>query len=259
MKDKMTNPDAETAPRLKQLSEKMNRRRLGKKLLQSEWVQRGGSLLIHWMLGAIWRTNRDNGTSSDWGAMLDHEWPAIFALWHGQHLLVPYGGPRNRKFVTLVSRSVDAEINARVIERAGYEVIRGSGGREPKMVSGKGGVRALIGMRDALKRGKSIVMIADISKGEVRQAGEGIVTLARITGRPIIPVALATSRRIVLEKTWDKTTINLPFGVRSARLAPPIYVPPKANKEEMAAARAKVTAELNRVTEEALRAVETHT
>ena len=40
----------------------------------------------------------------------------------------------------------------------------------------------------------------------------GIVTLARLSGRPIVPVALATSRRKVLEKTWDKTTINLPFG-----------------------------------------------
>tara|TARA_R110002020_G_scaffold96186_13_gene230573 strand:- start:1483 stop:2250 length:768 start_codon:yes stop_codon:yes gene_type:complete len=253
----MTKPDAETAPRLPKLSDKMSRRRLGKRLLRSETVQRLGSLLIHWMLGAIWRTNRDNGTSSDWETLIDQEWPAIFTLWHGQHLLIPYGGPRDRKFVTLVSRSTDAEINARVIERAGYEVIRGSGGREAVMVAGKGGVRALIAMRDALKRGVSVVMIADISKGEARQAGEGVVTLARISGRPVIPMALATSRRIVLEKTWDKTTINLPFGVRSARLAPGIYVSPKADKAEMAEARARVTAELNRVTEEALRAVET--
>jgi lysophospholipid acyltransferase (LPLAT)-like uncharacterized protein len=47
--------------------------------------------------------------------LLQGEFPAIFALWHGQHLLVPYASPRDRKFVTLVSRSADAEINARVI------------------------------------------------------------------------------------------------------------------------------------------------
>ena len=252
----MTNPDAETAPSVKQLSEKLNRRRLGKRLLQSELVQRIGSVLIHWALGAVWRTNRDNGTSTDWETLLDGEWPAIFALWHGQHLLVPYAGPHDRRFTTLVSRSTDAEINARVIKLAGYEVIRGSGGRESRVVAGKGGVRALFAMRDALQQGTSVVMIADISKGETRVAGEGIVALARISGRPIVPVALATSRSIVLEKTWDKTTINLPFGRRSARLAPPIYVPAKASKEEMEEARARVTAELNRVTEEAMRAVE---
>jgi lysophospholipid acyltransferase (LPLAT)-like uncharacterized protein len=87
-------------------------------------------------------------------------------------------------------------------------------------------------------------------------AGEGIVALARIAGCPIVPIAVATSRRHVLEKTWDKTTINLPFGVRSVKVAPPIHVAPKASREEIAEARAKVTAELNRVTEEAKRAVE---
>jgi len=80
--------------------------------------------------------------------------------------------------------------------------------------------------------------------------------LARISGRPIVPVALATSRRHVLEKTWDKTTINLPFGNRSVQLAPPIFVSSKAGKAEMAEKRAQVTAELNRMTEEAMHAVE---
>jgi lysophospholipid acyltransferase (LPLAT)-like uncharacterized protein len=130
--------------------------------------------------------------------------------------------PRDRAFVTLVSRSADAEINARVIKRVRVltsfadrvAVIHGA-------VARKGGVGALIAMRDALRDGVSVVMIADISKGEPRQAGEGMVTLAKISGRPIVPVALTTSRRKVLERTWDKTTINLPFGTpqRQARTA----------------------------------------
>jgi lysophospholipid acyltransferase (LPLAT)-like uncharacterized protein len=256
-KDEMIKPDADTAPKPRPLGETFSRRRLGKRLLQSELVQRTGSALIGWGLGSIWRSNRDNGTSTDWERMLEGEWPAIFALWHGQHLLVPYASPSDRKFTSLVSRSADAEINARVLERAGIDVIRGSGGRESSRTdTGKGGVKALISMRNALRRGVNVVMIADISKGQPRQAGEGIVTLAKISGRPIVPVALATSRRRVLEKTWDRTTINLPFGTRSVKLAPPIYVGPKAGEQEMAEARARVTAELNRVTEEAMRAVE---
>lgn len=252
----MIKPDADSAPKLGQLGETFNRRRLSKRLLQSELVQKAGSALIGWTLGSIWRSNRDNGSSTDWEAMLEGEWPAIFALWHGQHLLVPYASPSDRKFTSLVSRSADAEINARVLARAGIDVIRGSGGRESSRTdTGKGGVKALISMRTALKQGVNVVMIADISKGKPRQAGEGIVTLAKISGRPIVPVALATSRRRVLEKTWDKTTINLPFGTRSVRLAPPIYVAAKANEQEMADARLKVTAELNRVTNEAMYAV----
>lgn len=252
----MNKPDAETAPRFQGLRDLTNMRRLGKRLLQSEWLQRAGSALISAALATIWRTNRDTPESTDWEALLDGEFPAIFALWHGQHILVPYAGPRHLKFVSLVSRSADAEINARVIRRAGFEVIRASGGRDPGAVARKGGVMALIAMRDALRRNVNVVMIADISKGEVRQAGEGIVMLAKISGRPIVPVALATSRRYVLEKTWDKTTINLPFGRRCLKLAPPIHVPADAGKADIAAARARVTQELNRITEEALHAVE---
>ena len=118
----MIKPDADSAPKLRQLGETFSRRRLGKRLLQSELVQLAGSVLIGWTLGSIWRSNRDNGTSTDWETMLDGEWPAIFALWHGQHLLVPYASPSDRKFTSLVSRSTDAEINARVLARAGIEV-----------------------------------------------------------------------------------------------------------------------------------------
>jgi lysophospholipid acyltransferase (LPLAT)-like uncharacterized protein len=251
----MIEPDADTAPKPR-LGETFNRRRLGKKLLRSEVVQRAGSALIGWTLSAIWRSNWDNGTSTDWETLLQGEWPAIFALWHGQHLLVPYASPSDRKFTSLVSRSADAEINARVLARAGIDVIRGSGGRESSRTdTGKGGVKALLSMRNALRDGVNVVMIADISKGQPRQAGEGVVTLAKISGRPIVPVALATSRRKVLERTWDKTTINLPFGTRSVRLAPPIYVEPRADEQQLAAARERVTAELNRVTDEAMRAV----
>ena len=67
----MTKPDAETAPSPKPLGEKINRRRLGKRVLRSEVFQRAGSALIQWTLSAIWRANRDNGTSTDWEKLLE--------------------------------------------------------------------------------------------------------------------------------------------------------------------------------------------
>ena len=76
----------------------------------------------------------------------------------------------------------------------------------------KGGAQALIALKKVLDAGSNVCMIADIPHGTPRQAGMGIVMLARISGRPVVPIAMATSRRKVLEKTWDKTTINLPFG-----------------------------------------------
>jgi lysophospholipid acyltransferase (LPLAT)-like uncharacterized protein len=172
-------------------------------------------------------------------------------------MLVQFTRPEGEAVAGLVSRSADAEINARVLQLSGNEVVRGSGGRNRRAAGRKGGVQALIALRDALRRGRHVVMIADISKGTPRQAGEGVVRLAKFSGRPIVPLALATSRHYVVKGAWDKMTVNLPFGRRCLRLGDPIYVPSDAGDADLAAFRQKVTHELNRVTEEAYRLVET--
>ncbi len=71
-----------------------------------------------------------------------------------------------------------------------------------------------------------------------RVAGLGIVKLAQHSGRPIYPVAIATSRRIVLDN-WDRTAINLPFGRVAMVAGEPIYVPRDADDATLeASARA---------------------
>lgn len=178
--------------------------------------------------------------------------PAILALWHGQHIIGPLAYPGGRTLVALFSRSADAELNAKVAERLGIEVVRGSGGRAEKSVyRDKGGAKALIQLKRSLDSGKNVTMIADIPHGTPRESGQGIILLASLSGRPILPVAITTSRRKVLEKTWDKTTINLPFGQRATAVGEPIFVPAKASDEQIEAARAALTAALDEVTERA--------
>ena len=82
--------------------------------------------------------------------------PAIIALWHGQHLLAPAFYPSRRGLVAMVSRSADAELNAMVLERFGFEAVRGSGGREGRRHADKGGARALIALKKALDAGKNV-------------------------------------------------------------------------------------------------------
>lgn len=231
-------------------------RRAGKALLRSDVFQSAAAHVLHRLLVFIYRTNRPVAASDDMRAAIRGHEPVIIALWHGQQMLVQFTRPEGEHVAGLVSRSADAEINARVLKLAGNEVVRGSGGRRRSATGRKGGVAALIAMRDALRRGRHVVMIADISKGAPRQAGEGVVRLAKISGRPILPLALATSRHYVVKSAWDKMTINLPFGRRCLRLGEPIYVPADAGDAELAEFREKVTAELNRVTAEACRLVE---
>jgi len=94
-------------------------------------------------------------------------------------------------------------------------------------------------------------MIADVPGGTPRSAGLGIITLAKISGRPIIPVAIASSRRRVLEKTRDKTTINLPFGHICVIFGKSVFVPGDADDLLMEDVRATLTRQMNEITDEA--------
>lgn len=182
--------------------------------------------------------------------------PAITALWHGQHLLLPAFYRSRWPLVAMVSRSADAEINALLIEKFGIEAVRGSGGRDNTRHPDKGGAKALIGLKRALASGKNACMIADIPNGTPREAGLGVILLAKLSGRPIFAVALATSRRKVLEKSWDKTVINLPFGRSAMTFGDPIFVDADADDAEMECKRQEVTAQLNAATAKAYRLVD---
>jgi lysophospholipid acyltransferase (LPLAT)-like uncharacterized protein len=228
-------------------------RRIRKPLAQSRLVKGILATLLAQALRFIRLTNPLAKGSSNLDEAHARLTPAIVALWHGQHLLAPCIYPKARGLVAMVSRSADAELNALVVEKLGFQAVRGSGGREGTQNVEKGGARALIALKRALDAGKNVAMIADIPHGTPRQAGLGIVTLARLSGRPIIAVAIATSRRKVLERTWDKTTINLPFGRCGLVVGDPIHVAADADEAEMQRKRQELTDALNVATETAYR------
>lgn len=232
-------------------------RRIRKPLAQSRFTKNAIASLLAQLLRFVRLTNPLVAGSSSVQAVDEAVSPAIIALWHGQHILAPCIYPKGRGgLLAMVSRSADAELNALVLERFGIEAVRGSGGRETSRNADKGGARALIALKRALGSGKNVAMIADIPHGTPRQAGLGIVTLARLSGRPLVAAAVATSRRKVLEKSWDKTTINLPFGRGAIILGDPILVAADADEEEMERKRQELTNALNEATREAYRLVD---
>jgi lysophospholipid acyltransferase (LPLAT)-like uncharacterized protein len=109
-------------------------------------------------------------------------------------------------------------------------------------------------MVDALAEGYSVALSADVPK-VARVVGSGIIKLAQISGRPIYPVAIATSRRIVLDN-WDRTTINLPFG-RGAGVGPdPVRVASDADDAALENARLLLEERLNTATRRAYELVD---
>ena len=226
--------------------------RLSKRLINAPSAKRLVGAGVYRGLRFVRATQRLVPGVADWRGAIDSTHPAIVALWHGQHLLAPFFRPVDKPFVALLSRNADAEINAKVVELFGIATVRGSGGRTGAANSQKGGARALIALRRYLADGVGVCMIADVPKGTPREAGLGIVTLARISGRPILPSAAVTSRRYVVESSWDKTTVPLPFGRLAVVVGDPIYVPADADDEMMEVKRREITRAIEQANRDAM-------
>ncbi len=145
-------------------------------------------------------------------------------------------------------RHRDGEMNAIAAERLGVGTVRGSGSHEGEFHR-KGGVSAFKAMVSALEQGYNMALTADVPKVS-RVAGLGIIMLARQTGRPIVPVVIATTRFKRLNN-WDRTVINLPFG-RGIMLAGEVTrVPADADDAAMEKLRAQLQDNLNDATRRA--------
>ncbi len=230
-------------------------RRVRRPLAKSRIVKQVVASAITLLVRFVAVTNPAARGSHDMEAALARHTPAIAALWHGQHLLAPVVKPKGVRMTALFSKSADAELNALVAEKLGFDVVRGSGGREGGNRN-KGGARALIALKRTLDSGRNVAMIADISHAERRRAGLGIVMLAKLSGRPVVPLAVATSRRRIMERAWDKAAINLPFGRRAVVVGEPVHVPADATPDELERLRGVVTDALNAATDEAYRLVD---
>jgi lysophospholipid acyltransferase (LPLAT)-like uncharacterized protein len=103
-------------------------------------------------------------------------------------------------------------------------------------------------MRELLRQlesGSSVAMTADVPK-RARVAGLGIVALAKLSGRPIVPTAAIMSRRVQF-KSWDRASLGLPFGRAIVVVGDLIRVSPSADDEEMEVARLAVERGLDEV------------
>ncbi|MGI8526908.1 MAG: lysophospholipid acyltransferase family protein [Pseudolabrys sp.] len=171
--------------------------------------------------------------------------PVIIAMWHGQHALVAYIRPPEHRFKVLISRHRDGGINAAALHRLGVATVRGSGDHGGEFRR-KGGFSAFREMLTALEEGYHMALTADVPKVP-RVAGLGIVKLAQLSGRPIYPVAVATSRRIQLEN-WDRSVINLPFSRLAGVIGDPIRVAVDASDDTCEGARRALEDALNAAT-----------
>lgn len=177
--------------------------------------------------------------------------PFILAMWHGQFVLTPtlrelHG--RGNKVSAMVARHKDAALVRALLENFDIEVVRGAGAGDRK--KDRGGAGALRTALRLLNDNSTFSITADIPPGPARRAGTGVVMIAKYSGRPVIPVAVATRRFLVLP-TWSRMTINLPFTRIAYVVGRPVWVPEEADEAALEVHRKAVEDELNAVTQRA--------
>lgn len=193
----------------------------------------------------VGRTNRIRTVPANIYSLIENDLPVIVTMWHGEHFMLPFARRKGHRVQVLISKARDGEINAIAAKMLGMEVIRGSGGRnsDPRTPA-KGGAKGMLAMLRSLNEGISVSMTADIPRGTSRQAGIGIVTLARLSGCPILPVAFASTRFRRL-KSWDRSVITLPFGRGVFVAGELVRVAEDADEVAQEAARLRLETSLN--------------
>jgi hypothetical protein len=180
-----------------------------------------GPVLAAWLLRAWTATIRreDIGREHAEGCLARGE-RVILAFWHGRLLLMPFLYP-GHPAVILISQHRDGEYISRIAERFGFTVIRGSATR--------GAARAFRQLLQTLRDGLHVVITPDGPRGPRQRVKSGVIELARLSGMPILPVAIGAWPRRLL-RSWDQFLVPCPFGRAVYMWGEPLYVPAEADK-----------------------------
>ncbi len=205
---------------------------------RSDFGQEAIGFLLATYLRLVESTGRFTTVPGDLDAFVKGKLPLIAAMWHGQHLMMPLARPPTMdRLAVLISRHEDAGAQAIAARRLGITPVRGSGGPVDRQYY-KGGAPAMRELMRQLELGSSVALTADVPK-RARLAGMGIVTLAKLSGRPIVPTAVVLSRRIQFN-SWDRATLGLPFSRAVVVAGDLIRVSPDADDAAMERARLAV-------------------
>ena len=216
-----------------------------KRIGRSGWVQEALGAGLAAYLRLVKGTNRFVLEPADMDAHVAGATPLIVGMWHGQHLMISFAWPKSiPRMAALISRSADGAVQAATLRRLGVLPIRGSGGEGDK-ARRKGGAPAALGLIHRLHEGFSVAMTADVPKNP-RIAGAGIIAVAKLSGRPIAPTAVATSRRFDF-RSRDRTSLGKPFGRGAVVVGDLIFVPADADAAEEERLRLRVQEALDDV------------
>ena len=124
------------------------------------------------------------------------------------------------------------------------ETVRGS--------TTRGGPAALRGLARAARAGRDLAITPDGPKGPAEEVQLGAVWLAKLTGRPLLPVAFDCRPRPCVG-SWDRIIVPLPFSRGAFEYGELLWIPRDADEETTEAGRVELQIRIRETTERARR------
>lgn len=130
-----------------------------------------------------------------------HQVLAVF--WHGKYLpLFPLA--RGKHAVVITVQSFRGRVIGEICKAFGYRPVL------LPMTARAHGFPALV---EQVRQGASLIALAiDGPSGPYHRIRSGALNLSALHGVVLVPVGVASSRKIVLNSRWDKQEIPLPFS-----------------------------------------------
>ena len=202
---------------------------------EPRWHQRLGAWLVFLLVRTVSVTLRYRWTDRSGyftGPAAD---PAIYCVWHNRLALCleayfGYAKKHNQTpgMAAMVSASKDGAFLAAILQCFKVQPVRGSSSRR--------GPQALLELTTWSERGYDLAITPDGPRGPAYVVQEGAMSLAQLTGLPVIPVSYYLGWKIRL-KSWDRFQIPLPFSRCEVIFEKPVYVPRSASDAEREALR----------------------
>jgi lysophospholipid acyltransferase (LPLAT)-like uncharacterized protein len=152
--------------------------------------------------------------------------PFVLAFFHGR-LFLMVNQLRGWPIAPMLSISYLGEIQSRILQKIGYDTIRGSRSR--------GGARVLAEMMAKVRKGRIGVFAVDGPRGPYREVKPGVIYVAKKLGVPVVPVSSSAWPSVALTSAWDRFLLPVPFARATVHLGEPIILDNDLSEEAISA------------------------
>ena len=207
-----------------------------------KWHQRLGAWLLWAALRSVAATLRYHINDPHGFTTRKDCSPAIYCIWHNRlalsmKLYFAFGQRYHQSagLAGLVSASKDGAFLAAILERFGVMPVRGSSSRR--------GPQALLELTTWAERGYDLAITPDGPRGPRYVVQEGPMSLAQVTGLPIVPVSYFLGWKI-RPNSWDRFQIPVPFSRCEVTVGHIVRIPREATDVEREALRKQLEADM---------------